>query len=165
MRDINELMSIYKTICKSLKESDKENSELNNYDNFKEVFSKEEFEQIVNCKKNRTNKRRRTSNKIRELVHYLWNIKPSNNQEFNLIFGTATLNEKYIKLQERTKAKLIDAWIKRHFIDSGLATVIHTTYKDNKFLTDEDKKVLEGFKHTDQYYYQVYCLGQWRSIR
>ena len=116
MRDINELMSIYKTICKSLKESDKENSELNNYDNFKEVFSKEEFEQIVNCKKNRTNKRRRTSNKIRELVHYLWNIKPSNNQEFNLIFGTATLNEKYIKLQERTKAKLIDAWIKRHFI-------------------------------------------------
>lgn len=52
-------------------------------------------------------------------------------------------------------------WIKRHFIDSGLATVCHSTYKDNKFLTEEDKKALEDFKYTDPYYYQVYCLGQW----
>lgn len=59
----------------------------------------------------------------------------------------------------------INHWIKRHFIDSGLATVCHSTYKDNKFLTDEDKKVLESFKNSDIYYYNVYCLGQWRSIR
>ena len=59
----------------------------------------------------------------------------------------------------------VNHWIKKHFIDSGLATVVHSTYKDNKFLTDEDKKALESFKYTDQYYYQVYCLGQWRSIR
>lgn len=59
----------------------------------------------------------------------------------------------------------VNHWIKKHFIDSGLATVVHSTYKDNKFLTDEDRKVLESFKYTDQYYYQVYCLGQWRSIR
>lgn len=55
----------------------------------------------------------------------------------------------------------INHWIKKHFIDSKLATALHTTYKDNKFLTKEDKKVLEGFKETDQYYYQVYCIGQW----
>lgn len=59
----------------------------------------------------------------------------------------------------------VNHWIKKHFIDSGLATVVHSTYKDNKFLTDEDKKALESFKYTDQYYYQVYCLGQWRSTR
>lgn len=52
-------------------------------------------------------------------------------------------------------------WIKKHFIDSGLATVCHSTYKDNKFLTDEDKRVLEDFKNTDPYYYDVYCLGLW----
>lgn len=52
----------------------------------------------------------------------------------------------------------VNHWIKKHFIDSGLATVVHSTYKDNKFLTDEDKKALESFKYTDQYYYQVYCL-------
>lgn len=59
----------------------------------------------------------------------------------------------------------INHWIKKHFIDSGLATVCHSTYKDNKFLTDEDKKTLEGFKKSDMYYYNVYCLGEWRSIR
>lgn len=58
----------------------------------------------------------------------------------------------------------VNHWIKRHFIDSGLATVCHSTYKDNKFLTQEDKEVLESFKNTDIYYYNVYCLGQWRSI-
>lgn len=58
----------------------------------------------------------------------------------------------------------VNHWIKGHFIDSGLATVCHSTYKDNKFLTKEDKEVLESFKDTDIYYYNVYCLGQWRSI-
>lgn len=55
----------------------------------------------------------------------------------------------------------VNHWIKKHFIDSGLATVCHSTYKDNKFLTEEDKKVLESFKNTDTYYYNVYCLGLW----
>lgn len=55
----------------------------------------------------------------------------------------------------------INHWIKRHFIDSGLATVCHSTYKDNKFLTEDDIKTLESFKDTDIYYYTVYCLGQW----
>ena len=59
----------------------------------------------------------------------------------------------------------INHWIKKHFIDSGLATVCHSTYKDNKFLTEEDKETLESFKDIDVYYYNVYCLGQWRSIR
>lgn len=55
----------------------------------------------------------------------------------------------------------INHWIKKHFIDSKLATVCHSTYKDNKFLTEEDKKALESFKDTDPYYYNVYCLGLW----
>ena len=55
----------------------------------------------------------------------------------------------------------VNHWIKRHFIDSKLATVCHSTYKDNKFLTKEDKEALESFKNTDPYYYNVYCLGLW----
>ena len=58
----------------------------------------------------------------------------------------------------------VSHWIKRHFIDSGLATVCFSTYKDNKFLTDEDRRSLEAFKDTDPYYYQVYCLGEWGII-
>ena len=55
----------------------------------------------------------------------------------------------------------INHWIKRHFIDSGLATVCFSTYKDNKFLTDDDRKALEDLKYTDEYTYRVYCLGEW----
>lgn len=55
----------------------------------------------------------------------------------------------------------IQHWIKRHFIDSNLATVCWTTYKDNKFLTEDDKKALEDLKNTDEYVYDVYCLGKW----
>ena len=55
----------------------------------------------------------------------------------------------------------INHWIKRHFIDSGLATVCFSTYKDNKFLTDDDRKALEDLKYVDEYTYRVYCLGEW----
>ena len=36
-----------------------------------------------------------------------------------------------------------------------------STYRDNRFLTPEAVQTLEGFKDTDEYYYTVYCLGQW----
>ena len=55
----------------------------------------------------------------------------------------------------------INHWIKKRFIDSKQATVLHTTYKDNNFLSEEDKQALEAFKDIDEYFYQVYCLGQW----
>ena len=55
----------------------------------------------------------------------------------------------------------VQHWIKKHFIDSKLATVCFSTYKDNKFLTDDDRKALEDLKYTDEYTYNVYCLGQW----
>lgn len=52
-------------------------------------------------------------------------------------------------------------WIKRHFIDSKIATVCFSTYKDNKFLSDDDRKALEDLKYSDKYTYEVYCLGKW----
>ena len=55
----------------------------------------------------------------------------------------------------------IQHWIKGHFIDSGLATVCFSTYKDNKFLTPDDRKALEDLKYTNEYVYNVYCLGKW----
>ena len=55
----------------------------------------------------------------------------------------------------------IQHWIKGHFIDSKLATVCFSTYKDNKFLTEDDKRSLEELKDSDEYTYRVYCLGEW----
>jgi phage terminase large subunit len=39
-----------------------------------------------------------------------------------------------------------------------------STYKHNEFLTPEDKYTLEKYKTIDEYYYQVYCLGNWGNI-
>ncbi len=82
----------------------------------------------------------------------------------------ADINQLKVRLRGGTSKKQmvlsfnpinVNHWIKRHFIDSGLATVCHSTYKDNKFLTEDDKQNLEAFKDIDEYYYNVYCLGQW----
>lgn len=60
----------------------------------------------------------------------------------------------------------ITHWLKAEFFDvkKNNCTVIETTYKDNKFLVESAIKVLEDFKLTDEYYYQVYCKGNWGSI-
>lgn len=54
-------------------------------------------------------------------------------------------------------------WLKRRFFDNTPedATIHESTYKDNRFLDEDSKKVLEDYKDTDEYYYMVYCLGQW----
>ena len=54
-------------------------------------------------------------------------------------------------------------WLKARFFDRTVenATIHESTYKDNRFLDEENIRVLEDYKHTDEYYYMVYCLGEW----
>ena len=54
-------------------------------------------------------------------------------------------------------------WLKKRFYDhhNPRARLHHSTYRDNRFLDDEYRRVLEAFRDTDEYYYTVYCLGQW----
>ncbi len=56
----------------------------------------------------------------------------------------------------------INHWLKK-FVDAKQANKmsLHTTYKDNKFIDDNYKQLLESFKDKDPYYYAVYCLGEW----
>lgn len=57
-------------------------------------------------------------------------------------------------------------WLKRKYFDKQKknSTVKHTTYKDNKFLDQENIDVLEAFKESDYYYYSVYALGEWGIV-
>lgn len=57
----------------------------------------------------------------------------------------------------------INHWLKKKFFDNKDkdVTISHSTYKDNNFLDSEYKKVLESYKESDEYYYNVYCLGEW----
>ena len=57
----------------------------------------------------------------------------------------------------------ITHWLKKRFFDQidERATTHRSTYRDNRFLTEEAIATLEAFRDTDPYYYQVYCLGDW----
>lgn len=57
----------------------------------------------------------------------------------------------------------ITHWLKRRFFDQAdpRARTHRSTYRDNRFLDAEAIATLEGFRDTDPYYYQVYCLGEW----
>lgn len=39
--------------------------------------------------------------------------------------------------------------------------LLHSTYKDNKFLEQQDRDRLESFKEISPYHYMVYALGEW----
>lgn len=57
----------------------------------------------------------------------------------------------------------ITHWLKERFFDKKdeRARVDESTFRDNRFLPEENIRTMEGFKDTDPYYYQVYFLGQW----
>lgn len=58
-------------------------------------------------------------------------------------------------------------WCYKHFFERGTPNrtkIIHTTYKDNKFLTQEYIKTLEGLIDTNPTYYKIYCLGDFTTL-
>ena len=57
----------------------------------------------------------------------------------------------------------VNHWLKKRFFDrrDPRARVHESTYLDNRFLDEEYIRTLEGFRETDEYYYQVYALGMW----
>ncbi len=54
-------------------------------------------------------------------------------------------------------------WLKGRFVDrpDPRAVVLRTTHLDNRFLDPDYRRTLEGYRESDPYYYQVYCLGEW----
>ncbi len=59
----------------------------------------------------------------------------------------------------------INHWIKTKLLDgagySGRVTLIKSTYLDNPFMTEDDKRELEFLKIIDENQYNIYCLAQW----
>lgn len=59
-----------------------------------------------------------------------------------------------------------DHWLKARFFDKPdpNVTIINSTYKDNDFLTEQDRERLESLKDRNPLYYDIYCLGLWGII-
>jgi phage terminase large subunit len=57
-------------------------------------------------------------------------------------------------------------WIKGYFFDSIVrgSSVLKTTYKDNRFIENDYRQVLEDLKEKDLTFYKIYALGDWGEI-
>ena len=55
------------------------------------------------------------------------------------------------------------SWLHRKFFEDehNSATVVRTTYRDNRFIDDEYATILASLREQDEMYYQVYALGEW----
>ena len=53
-----------------------------------------------------------------------------------------------------------------HFVKSirDDTTILHTTYKDNTYVTPQSAELLESFKDIDDNYYRIYTLGLWGGV-
>lgn len=102
---------IYNERCKTLLEKGYNFQELEVYENFNDLFSKTEFDGVLRIKKNRRNKRNRTKNKIKKLCYLHMQIEKS-----KFVFGTITLNDKYLAQKENTYIRKIHSWLKEHFL-------------------------------------------------
>lgn len=91
-------------------------------------------------------------------------IEPEDFRQLDIRLRGKTLNYKQMIISFNPIS--VTHWLKTEFFDQQKegAFTLHTTYKDNKFLDEENIKVLEGFKHTDPYFYAVYALGEWGVI-
>ena len=53
---------------------------------------------------------------------------------------------------------------KKHKIE-GMKTVLHSTYKDNRFLPMQYVAMLEDLINKDEAYYKIYCLGEYADLK
>lgn len=57
-------------------------------------------------------------------------------------------------------------WIKERLIDTDPdVTVVHSTYKDNPFLSPDYVKLLEGLEAQDPNYWRIFGLGMWGALQ
>lgn len=68
---------------------------------------------------------------------------------FNPILQEHWIYKEYFSIWEDNK----------QYVEKDNVSILKTTYKDNKFLTEDDVDALEN--ETDKYYYEVYTLGNW----
>lgn len=151
--------------------------------NLSEVFQRSKSEMVITCKRNNRQilfgglddpEKLKSITPIDGVITDIW-----------IEEATETAREAYKQLTKRLRGATPDGigkriifsfnpilqthWIYQEFFwnwddsknlyKSDDLLILKTTYKDNKFLTDEDIYALEH--ETDPYFYNVYTLGNW----
>lgn len=56
------------------------------------------------------------------------------------------------------------SWLKKRFFDvsdKSRISILKSTYRDNKFIDDEYREMIEALKEQDPVMYSIYALGEW----
>lgn len=129
---------LYKQRCKKLKDRTYKVDRylyyqtLNNYDNFKDILSEEEFNQITRNKKNRSAKRYRANKKMNPIKNAIYL-----NDERYSVFATFTFKENIFykkngkETTERTRTKKVNEEIKKLF-DYAIANIDYGEKNDRE---------------------------------
>lgn len=116
---------LYKNRCRELSEllekrpikSVTDFAIFNNYNFFKDLMGEEVFKEILKSKERRKKKRKRCNDKLQQILCYQEDLNYMGIKT-RLVFGTCTFNDKELQYKERTRAKKIDKWLKKHFVIS-----------------------------------------------
>jgi len=54
-----------------------------------------------------------------------------------------------------------NSWIRTQLMERKDVQVVHSTYRDNPFLSPTYVKLLEGLKEQDENYHSIYAMGEW----
>ena len=88
-------------------------------------------------------------------------ITESDYNQLNLRMRGQSQNYKQIILTFNPVSAL--SWLKKRFFDIARdnTEILKTTYKDNRFLTEEDRQQIKDLEGIDYIYFQIYALGEW----
>lgn len=150
-----EATEMFKERCRNLLEKGHTYLDLDKYIYFEDLFSYAEWKELVRIKNNRRQKRNRTRNKFKNMIF----IKQQIEVETTLVFGTITLNDKYLSMKENTYIRKIHSWLKEHF----LIAILNKDYGDKTgrehyHFLGLTKEELESTNHKSKKGYLIYEL-------
>jgi len=60
-----------------------------------------------------------------------------------------------------------ESWLKEYFFDNKKDNtgILKTTYKDNKYIDEEYKEVLQSLLSKNKTFYKIYALGEWGVLK
>jgi len=99
--------------------------------------------------------------------NYIWAEEPSESSyrdfthmRLSLKRKTDTMNQMFLSFNPISKLH----WLHKEFVElfnSETTAIMHSTYKDNPFLPEENIRDLLDLEQKDYTYYRIYTLGEW----